>query len=295
MFNKKTLSTTFGLFLALSAGLFAVTAEEIEKMQSAMPSQPVVQPAQPRIMLVFSLCKGFKHDSIPYWEKALDVMSEKTGAFKVVHSKDMSVFTKESLKAYDVICFNNTTMLVPDTAQQQAILDFIKNGKGIVGIHAATDNFYEWPEGMEMMGGKFTGHPWTAGGTWAVKLDEPDHPLMKSFKGQNFTINDEIYRTDPPLYSRQKQRVLMSLDMTDPTTKNTKGVKPGDMDTGLSWIKRVGKGRLFYCSLGHNNHLTWNTAVLGHYLAGIQYAAGDYKVDDSLPTATSNNLSEIDE
>ena len=49
--------------------------------------------------------------SIPYWAKAMDIMSEKTGAFKVVHGKDMSVFTTESLKQFDVICFNNTTGL----------------------------------------------------------------------------------------------------------------------------------------------------------------------------------------
>jgi hypothetical protein len=37
-----------------------------------------------------------------------------------------------------------------------------------VGIHAATANFYEWPEGMQMMGGIFKGHPWQFNGTWAV-------------------------------------------------------------------------------------------------------------------------------
>jgi hypothetical protein len=104
---------------------------------------------------------------------------------------------------------------------------------------------------------------------------------MKSFQGQGFKINDEIYRTSPPLYSRKDRRVLMSLDMSDETTKNAKDVRPDDMDTGISWIKPVGKGRFFYCSLGHNNHLTWNRPVLEHYLAGIQYALGDFKVDDT--------------
>ncbi len=266
--------------LAINCTL-AVTDEEVRNIQEAMPEKAVIQPAEQRTLLVFSLCSGFKHSSIPYWIQALDVMGEKTGAFKVVHSDDMAIFTSESLKQFDVICFNNTTQLVPDETQQQAILDFIMQGKGIVGIHAATDNFNEWPEGMEMMGGVFKGHPWGGGGTWAVKIDDPDHPLMKSFKGQGFKIKDEIYRTAAPLYSRQKQRVLMSLDMSDPATKNAEGVEPDDMDTGISWIKPVGKGRLFYCSLGHDHAVTWNTAVLEHYLAGIQYAIGDLKVDDS--------------
>lgn len=281
------------LFLAAAGSMFAVTEQQIQQMRQAMPDKPIVEPAKPRTMLVFSLCNGFKHDCIPYWAKALDIMSEKTGAFKVVHSTDMGVFTQESLSKFDVICFNNTTKLVPDAAQQQAITAFISDGKGIVGIHAATDNFDDWPQGAMMMGGIFKGHPWTAEGTWAVKIDDPDHPLMQSFKGEGFKINDEIYRTLPPEYNRQNQRVLMSLDMSDPATRD-KAERPEDRDTGISWIKPVGEGRLFYCSLGHNIHLTWNKDVLRHYLAGIQYAAGDLKVDDSpLKPAENTQVGEI--
>ena len=254
--NKIIIILLVTAFCCLSVDLYGVTQEEIQKMQDAMPTKPVVQPTAERTMLVFSLCKGYAHECIPYWIEALEIMAKKTGAFKVVQSTDMNVFSEESLKRFDVICFNNTTGLDPDEAQQKAIMDFIKSGKGIVGIHAATDNFNKWPEGMEMMGGKFTGHPWTANGTWAVKLDDPDHPLLKSFAGKGFKISDEIYRTDPPLYSRENQRVLMSLDMSDPATKDVEGLKPEDTDTGISWIKPVGKGRLFYCSLGHNNHIT---------------------------------------
>ena len=41
----------------------------------------------------------------------------------------------------------------------------------------------------------------------------------------------------------------------------------------------MGKGRIFYCSLGHNREVYWNPAVVRHYLAGIQYALGDLQVD----------------
>jgi type 1 glutamine amidotransferase len=274
--------------LILASPARAVTDDEIRKIEQAMPAAGAVEPAQPRTLLVFSLSNGFKHSSIPYWQKTLEIMAAKTGAFKVVQSSDMAVFDAESLKAFDAICFNNTTKLVPDQARQKAILDFIASGKGIVGIHAATDNFDDWHEGAMMMGGVFKGHPWTADGTWAIKIDEPDHPLMKPFGGKGFKISDEIYRTLPPHYSRTNQRVLMSLDMSDPATKNAKGVTPEDMDTGISWIKRVGKGRLFYCSLGHNHHVTWTTPVLEHYLAGIQYAMGDLKVDDAPVSAAAD-------
>ena len=129
-----------------------------------------------------------------------------------------------------------------------------------------------------MLGGKFTAHPWTAGGTWAIKIDEPDNPLMVPFKGEGFKVNDEIYETAPPLYSRSKQLVLMSLDMSDEITKKTAN-KPYNEDTGISWIKNWGEGRVFYCSLGHNHQITWTAPILEHYLRGIQFALGDLKVD----------------
>jgi len=256
-------------------------AEEIEKIAAALPSKAVVK-AKPRKMLVFWRCEGFYHRSIPVVNKALEMMGKKTGAYEVVVTDDYSVFTKENLKQFDAVCLNNTTRMKFDPKKTpercKALMGFVKSGKGIVGVHAATDNFYQWPEAQEMMGGKFTGHPWGGGDTVAIKIDQPDHPLMAAFKGKGFKVKEEIYRTDPPLYSRDKQLVLMSLDMSDPATK-AKASKPTDADTGISWIKKVGKGRVFYCSLGHNNHIMYDPAILQHYLAGIQFAFGDYKVD----------------
>jgi len=256
-------------------------ADEIAKIKAATPAKAIVK-APHRKMLVFWRCEGFFHGSIPVVNRAMEEMGKKTGLYDVVVTDDYSYFTAAKLKQFDAVCLNNTTGLAFDPKKTpercKALMDFVKSGKGIVGVHAATDNFKQWPAGEELMGGKFTGHPWGGGGTWAIKIDEPKHPLMAVFKGKGFKINDEIYRTEPPLYSRSKQLVLMSLDMSDPATKS-KASKPSDADTGISWVKTVGKGRVFYCSLGHNDHIMYNAAVMQHYLAGIQFAFGDYKVD----------------
>jgi len=256
----------------------AVPVAVIDKISAAMPLRPPARPARPRKLLVFWLCKGFFHGSIPVGNKAFEIMGEETGAFEVTFSNDMAVFTPDKLKAFDAILFNNTTRLdFPKKAQRKALMDFVKGGKGVIGIHAATDNFYNWPEAAAMMGGLFDGHPWTAGGTWAVKLDDPKHPINKPFAGKGFKIRDEIYQLKAP-YSRDNLRVLLSLDMTDRATAGRRG-KRADRDNAISWIREFGKGRVFYCSLGHNNHIFWNKAVLAHYLAGIQYALGDLQAD----------------
>jgi type 1 glutamine amidotransferase len=162
---------------ASPAKLRDLTADEVQKIRNAVPEKPTVRPARPRKILVFWRCEGFYHKSIPVVNEALKIMGRKTGAYEVaVCTDDYSIFTTAKLRQFDAVCLNNTTHLkfnpkkTPERCK--ALMDFIKSGKGIVGIHAATDNFYEWPEAMEMMGGKFTGHPWGSGGTWAVKIDE---------------------------------------------------------------------------------------------------------------------------
>jgi hypothetical protein len=288
------LIVTGNLFGASPEKLRDVTAEEIAKIEKAMPSKATVVPAKPRKILVFWRCEGFFHSSVPVVNKALEIMGKKTGAFEVtLCTDDYSVFTADKLKEFDAVCLNNTTNLKFDSNQTpercKALMDFVKGGKAIIGVHAATDNFYKWEEGMEMMGGKFTGHPWGGGGTWAIKIDQPEHQLTAAFKGKGFKVKDEIYRTEPPLYSRTKQLVLMSLDMSDPDTRNVKDFKPSDTDTGISWIKTWGQGRVFYCSLGHNDEIFWNPAILQHYVDGIQFALGDYKVDTKpRPLKTGN-------
>ena len=60
-------------------------------------------------------------------------------------------------------------------------------------------------------------------------------------------------------------------------TKNN-NEKPGT-DMPVSWVHQAGKGRVFYCSLGHNEFVYWNPTIVKYYLAGIQFATGDLKAD----------------
>jgi hypothetical protein len=70
--------------------------------------------------------------------------------------------------------------------------------------------------------------------------------------------------------------MLLALD------SNWDGIKKGKRDDGLfpiSWCREYGKGRTFYCSLGHRDEIYWNPTVLQHYLAGFQYVLGDIDAD----------------
>ncbi|HNY26140.1 MAG TPA: ThuA domain-containing protein [Candidatus Sumerlaeota bacterium] len=291
MMRKRVIGFLTGcLFGVLSCGL-ALAAHNpnppqpsddmLNKMRAALPEKATKAPAKPRKILVFWRCEGFFHSSIPLATQAFKAMGEKTGAFSVDVSDDMNVLTAENLAKYDGLLFNNTTMLEPNEAQQKAILDFVKSGKGIIGVHAASDNFYKWKEGAEMIGATFDGHPWTSEGTWPVKLDEPDHVLLKGFDHKGFLLKEELYQPGGP-YSRAKLRILVSMDMDHPDSRkpDPKSIKRVDLDEGLVWIHKVEKGRVFYSGFGHNEDIFWNKAMLQQYLDGIQYALGDYEMDD---------------
>ncbi len=276
---------TSAALLAVLAGTITlrgqITTEDAEKIQRALPASSTVRPQRPRLLLIFTRAEGYRHASIPYCAAALTMLGKQTGAFETVQSDDYSVFLPDNLKRFDGVCFDNTTQLAfEDPVIRKSLLDFVAGGKGIVGIHAATDNFPTWPDGQALMGGVFDGHPWTADGTWAVANVDPSHPLTAAFGGKGFRIRDEIYRVRQ-IDLRKNGRVLLALDMHDRVNREAGGVRSTDRDIPVSWVKTVGKGRLFYCSLGHNNEVFWNPAVLRHYLDGIQFALGDMDLDTS--------------
>jgi len=270
-------SLGLGLVLLMSAiSHAAIPDKDLQQIAAASPDKPTATPVAPRKLLVFSWCAGYKHASIPYGEAALRIMGEKTGAYQAIISEDPDMFKPQTLREFDAVCFNNSTgELFGDPALKQSLMDFVKSGKGVVGIHAATDCFYNWPEFGEMMGGYFDGHPWHE--KVGIKVDDPDHPVTAAFGGKPFNITDEIYQLRMP-YSRHNLRVLLSLD-TDKTDMSKKGIHRTDGDFAVSWVRSYGKGRVFYCSLGHRNEIFWNPTVLRHYLDGIQFAMGDLPAD----------------
>jgi hypothetical protein len=277
----------------------APSAEEVEKITAAMPKSPAVAPARPRKVLVFSIAWGYWHTAIPYGQKAFELMGRKTGAFDPVVSDDLTMFEPQNLKQFDAVVLNNTNeeiflpedfdKLPPDQKQKAAaydralkdsLADYLKNGGGLAVIHAGVASFRNWPEYGNIVGARFENHPWGAGSTVTLRVEEPDHPLARAFEKPIFEITDEIYQVVDP-YSRQNLRVLVSIDVdrTSIPLRDLDAIKRKDKDFAMTWIKDYGRGRVFYCALGHQHELFWNTMVLQHFLDGVQFAVGDVKCD----------------
>ena len=139
-----------------------------------------------------------------------------------------------------------------------------------------------------MVGGQFDGHPWGAGGNWAFKLDDPQHVLNEAFDGNGFWHRDEIYQYQPETYEGPKVlRLLVSLDMSKEEVASR--INDGPREVPVSWIRKVGDGRVFYTNFGHREETFANPVVLKHMCDGIQYALGDLPAD-AVPTAEAGEL-----
>jgi type 1 glutamine amidotransferase len=129
-----------------------------------------------------------------------------------------------------------------------------------------------------MMGGAFVSHPWHK--AVPVKNVEPKHPLNAGFDGKDFEITDEIYTFALDTALPKERKFLLTLDPSK-MEDAVKGNRKQDGPYPISWVSTYGKGRTFYCSLGHREEIYCNPAVLNHYLAGIQFALGDLEADAS--------------
>jgi type 1 glutamine amidotransferase len=140
-------------------------------------------------------------------------------------------------------------------------------------MHSATDTYKNWKEYNDMMGGAFVSHPWHE--KVLLKNVDPKSPLNAAFNGEGFEVTDEIYMFRDDTALAKDRRMLLTLD---PKMDLSKG-KRADGLYAVSWMDTYGRGRVFYCSLGHRDEIFWNEAVLKHYLAGIQFALGDLEAE----------------
>ena len=264
-------------------------ATEVDKMRAALPEKAEAVPKQPRKVLVFYRADGYPHASIPHWNKLIELVGEKTGAYEAVFSQNYADLMPGKIEQYDALFFNNTCRMVTPPEVKTAIQAFVKGGKGFAGNHGAGDNWHDWAEGLEMVGAEFARHPF---GNIVLKVDDPASPLTAMFGGTSFPFSDEIYTFRSP-YARDKLRVLLSIDYEkspdvqkgEQRAREKGGQDAGSMradhDYALAWVRPWQKGRVFYCALGHRAEVTFDPRMVRFFLAGIQYALGDLPADDT--------------
>lgn len=281
---------------------------DIVAMMAALPEKAYATPKNVRRVLVLGRAVTWVHTSIPLAAKMVEYLGDRTGAWMTTITYDAAAITAENLKQYDAVFLASTTGEFLDdpndkavsAMRKQALLDFVKQGKGIAGIHAATDCYHTtgrptptnpstaltgtWPEFNEAMGGFFKSH-WNYPTLINVKVDDPKSPLTAMFPARGYDIVDETYTFAQDSFSRTRVHVLTSVNYAkmsaEDKAKEPAATRRTDGDYALSYIQRVGKGRVFYEAHGHDEKVYFSRPFIEHMLAGIQYAIGDLEADDS--------------
>src|SRR5450759_3970976 len=120
-------------------------------MTATLADQAPAKPKQPRKVLVLAKANGFVHSCIPLAAKTIEAIGVKTGAWTTTVTYDPAAITAQNLKQYDLLFLDNTTGAFLDDpndpsagdARKKALLEFVRSGKGLAGIHAAADSYHE--------------------------------------------------------------------------------------------------------------------------------------------------------
>ncbi|WP_329043029.1 ThuA domain-containing protein [Streptomyces sp. NBC_00178] len=252
------LSTRAASSLAVALGLAGSLLTPASAAPAADPAYKV---------LVFSKTAGFRHDSIPAGTQTIRDLGSANN-FTVTATEDSNAFTTANLAGFKAVVFLSTTGDVLNTTQQSALQSYVDGGGGYLGIHAAADTEYEWPQYQQLVGAWFKSHPAIQQAT--VRTEDRANPAT-SHLGQTWSRTDEWYnyRTNP----RPDVRVLQSLDEGSYNGGEMSGDHP------ITWCHPQGSGRSFYTGLGHTQESYADPAFRSLLLGGIRYAAGFAKAD----------------
>jgi type 1 glutamine amidotransferase len=192
---------------------------------------------------------------------------------KLLEAESFSIEVSDTLDSFnDAAQLKSLNLIVPNWTMGSITADQVNNvcaavasGVGMAGCHGGMcDAFRQSDQWQFMTGGQWVAHPGNDGVEYTVKITGPEHPITAGMK--NFTIRSEQYymHVDP---------AVKILATTRFPTADGPHVPNGPVDMPVVWTKLYGKGRVFYCSLGHQANVIAQSEVHELMRRGFLWAA----------------------
>ncbi len=250
----------------------------------------------------------------PYhaWQVTTPILKkelEATGRFAVTvvtappSGSDLSNF-KPDFSRYKVIVSNYDAPDWPPNLRSQ-LEDYMRNGGGLVIVHAADNAFPDWTGFNEMAGiGGWRKRNENAGPSWYYKDGKivsdrspgpagshgarlpflvttrvVDHPIMKGLPASWMHAPDELYAT---LRGPGENMTVLATAHSDPKNHGT------DRDEPILLVLKYGKGRVFHTTMGHDATALSCVGFITTLQRGTEWAATGkvtQKVPATFPTA----------
>ena len=260
------------------------------------PSALAQEPPKAKV-LFFYRSAGFEHDPVKVQADGTTIAGNaliqygKKKNFDVVSTHDGSVFDGD-INQYDAFVFYNSGHLLGPANEKstvkganpmteagfQKLLDAIKGGKGLVGIHSASDAFLGKQNENKvdlytaLIGARFVSHGPQQFGT--LTITEPAQFPHLQDSGKRITTWEEWYAMKE-----------FQPDMHVLLIQETEGMDGGKNNSyqrppfPSSWIRQEGKGRVAYSAFGHDNRYFRNVENVRRIGELIEWSLGRFNVD----------------
>ncbi len=217
----------------------------------ALLSTATISADEPKPIKILFLGDDGHHKPNDRYRQLQPIMAKR--GIDLQYTDKVEALNPTTLAAYDgLLIYANTTRIGPD--QEKALLEFVESGKGFIPIHCASYCFLNSPKYIDLVGAQFKSHNT---GTFRTVIAEPEHPIMKGFKG--FESWDETYVHTK---HNEKDRIVLEYRME------------GDKKEPWTWVRTQGKGRVFYTAWGHDQRTWGNPGFHALLERGIRWAVG---------------------
>ncbi len=171
---------------------------------------------------------------------------------EVTLSNSLDTLKELDLKTFDLIV---PVWTLENIEQEQLIplLEAVKSGVGIAGLHGIIDSFRHEAEFHYMFGGQWVTHFGFAIRTYEVYMDGEASPLTAGLP--TITVTTEQYYL-----------------LVDPANTVLATMRADGTRMPVAWTKVYGQGRVFYCSLGHSVDIIAQPDVLTLVTRGMLWA-----------------------
>ena len=182
-------------------------------------------------VLMLRYSGGFEHSYLPDAEVAIKEIGKASGLYQAVTTHQCSRITAENLADVDVLVFATTGELPFDEAQKAALLDFVRGGKGFVGITTPTPatSGLVWRVGGRLL----QRPPLDAGG--AGEGGGPDHPATGAW-----AVPSPCSTRSTPIATGTAARRTYSLSLDNSSVDLSKGNR---RTTTTRWRGAIGMAR----------------------------------------------------
>lgn len=226
-------------------------------------------------ILVFHETNQFRHGSINAGINMFEDLGNENDDWITDNSQDSSVFNDTNLAQYDVVVFLNTSGSdetggdgdLLSTSEKLALENFIANGKGFIGVHAATDTYRDgvWPFYNELVGGIVQTGPNHTSNNFNADMEVINsHPIIDFLGniGSVWNKDEEYYyweqnggqlSSDNIVLLEVQQTGDESYDVARPVTWYKESITYDNDNDALTDDITISGFRSFYTANGHNN------------------------------------------